>query len=106
VVELAKKHINIVVVRTEIDYKGSLRSGDAFVVGLNVQRLSHVRFVFEQEIYRLEGNPEEDAKGTGCGFFDDLFREIVVFPNPSISILLGRAFLNNRMKFMQDQLTS
>ena len=65
VVDLAKKDINIVVVRTEIDYKGSLRSGDAFVVGLNVQRLSRVRFVFEQEIYRLEGNPEEDAKDTG-----------------------------------------
>ena len=64
-VDLAKKDINIVVVRTEIDYNGSLRSGDAFVVGLNVQRLSRVRFVFEQEIYRLEGNPEEDAKDTG-----------------------------------------
>lgn len=65
VVDLAKKDINIVVVRTEIDYKGSLRSGDAFVVGVNVQRLSRVRFVFEQAIYRLEGNSEEDAKHTG-----------------------------------------
>ncbi len=65
VVDLAKKDINIVVVRTEIDYKGSLRSGDAFVVGVNVQRLSRVRFVFEQEIYRLGRNPEEDAKDTG-----------------------------------------
>ena len=68
VVDLAKKGINVVVVRTEIDYKGSLRSGDTFVVGLNVSRLSRVRFVFEQEIYRVEAhreNSEGDTENKG-----------------------------------------
>jgi acyl-CoA thioester hydrolase len=64
VVDLAKKGINIVVIRTEIDYKGSLRSGDTFVVSLNVSRLSRVRFVFEQEIYRMAGHRENSEGDT------------------------------------------
>jgi len=54
VVALAKRHVNIVVVRAEIDYKASLRSGDGFIVGLDVAPLSRVRIVFDQEIHRVE----------------------------------------------------
>lgn len=53
VVELAQRRVNIVVVRAEIDYKASLRSGDTFIVALNVEPLSRVRIAFDQEIYRV-----------------------------------------------------
>jgi len=50
--ELAHQKINLVVVRAELDYKTPLVSGDAFWVGLNLQRTSKVRFEFIQNIYR------------------------------------------------------
>ncbi len=52
--KLTKQGIHLVVVRAEIDYKAPLRSGEAFVVGLNVERLSPVRFGFVQDIHRLQ----------------------------------------------------
>ena len=55
--ELTKSGINLVVVRAELDYKAPLRSGEAFVVGLRVERLSPVRFVFAQEITRRSKAP-------------------------------------------------
>jgi acyl-CoA thioester hydrolase len=66
VVELARRGINLVVIRMEIDYKGLLRSGDRFLVGLNTERISRVRIGFNQEIYRLKPceNPEKDAVQT------------------------------------------
>lgn len=56
VVSLAARGINLVIVRAEIDYKASLRSGDAFMVALNTERLSRLRFVFDQEIYRINSD--------------------------------------------------
>ena len=50
--ELTKRGIHLVVVRTEIDYKAPLRSGDAFEVEVALERLSPVRFGFFQEIHR------------------------------------------------------
>jgi acyl-CoA thioester hydrolase len=50
--ELAKRKINLVVVRAELDYKYSLQSGDEFWVGLNVEKPSKIRFDFLQDIYR------------------------------------------------------
>ena len=50
--ELAKKGINLVVVRAELDYKFPLAAGDDFVVGLNMKRESKVKFAFYQDIYR------------------------------------------------------
>ena len=41
--------------RAEIDYKIPLRSGDRFVVRLNLGRQSRLRFVFEQAVHRLPG---------------------------------------------------
>jgi acyl-CoA thioester hydrolase len=46
--------INLVVVRAELDYKFPLRSGDSFVVGLNMVRESALKFAFYQDIYRLQ----------------------------------------------------
>ena len=64
--EIVKKGITLVVVRVEIDYLYSLRSGDKFVVGLNVERVSRIRFGFLQDIYRLPGHkPIVKAKVIG-----------------------------------------
>lgn len=51
--EYTRQGINLVVVRAELDYKFPLASGDAFVVGLNMQRESSLKFVFFQDIFRL-----------------------------------------------------
>ena len=50
--ELAKNQINLVVVRTELDYKYPLQSGELFWVGTNIRQASKVRFEFLQDIYR------------------------------------------------------
>ncbi len=63
VVELATRGINVVLVRSEVDYRAPLRSGDAFVVGLDVERLSRLKFAFDQRIYRLPvGDHVEDVE--------------------------------------------
>ena len=49
---LTERGINLVVVRAELDYLYPLRSGDAFWVGLAMERISRVRFCFNQDIYR------------------------------------------------------
>ena len=51
--QLTKQGIHLVVVRSEVDYKSPLRSGDAFTVGLNIERTSLVRFGFLQDILRV-----------------------------------------------------
>jgi acyl-CoA thioester hydrolase len=55
-VALAGKGINLVVIRVEIDYLYPLRGGDQFYVGLNVERVSRLRFGFLQDIFRLPDN--------------------------------------------------
>lgn len=50
--ELTRAGIHLVVVRAELDYKQPLTSGDRFYVGLNVQMLDRIRFVFAQNIHR------------------------------------------------------
>jgi len=49
---LAKQKINLVVVRAELDYKFPLQSGDHFWIGLNLERISKIRFKFWQDLYR------------------------------------------------------
>ncbi|MFH1692533.1 MAG: acyl-CoA thioesterase [Candidatus Omnitrophota bacterium] len=51
--DYARKGINLVVTRAEMDYKSSLISGDRFVIGLKMERESKIRFAFYQDIYRL-----------------------------------------------------
>jgi len=49
---LTQEKIFLVVVRAELDYKAPLRSGDAFWIGLNLERVSPIRFAFLQDIFR------------------------------------------------------
>jgi acyl-CoA thioester hydrolase len=53
--EFARRQINFVVTRTEIDYRASLVSGDKFEVYVRAERVSRLRIVFHQEI-RLASN--------------------------------------------------
>jgi len=55
-VALSKKGIKLVVIRVEMDYLYPLRSYDQFYVGLNLERVSKLRFGFLQNIYRLPDN--------------------------------------------------
>lgn len=49
---LASQGINLVVIRSELDYKASLTSGDEYVVQVSVERLSKVKFGFRQQVIR------------------------------------------------------
>jgi acyl-CoA thioester hydrolase len=48
---LTQEKIFLVVVRAELDYKTPLRGGDVFWIGLNLKRVSPIRFVFLQDIF-------------------------------------------------------
>lgn len=50
--ELARKRINLVVVRSELDYRASLTSGDNFLVTVAVEPVSKIRFGFRQQVIR------------------------------------------------------
>ena len=51
---LAKQKVNFVVIRAALDYKFPLRSGDHFWIGLNLERVSKIRFKFWQDLYRYQ----------------------------------------------------
>ena len=50
--ELARQKVNLVVVRSEMDYKNSLTSGDQFVVTVAFEAISKLRFGFRQQVIR------------------------------------------------------
>ncbi len=50
--DLTRRGINLVVTRAELDYKLPLTSGESFVVDLELERVSALRFAFSQEIRR------------------------------------------------------
>lgn len=50
---LAEQGIHLVVIRSELDYKASLKSGDRFAVEVKAERLSKVKFGFRQRVIRL-----------------------------------------------------
>jgi len=50
---LTREGIHLVVIRSELDYKAPLKSGDRFVVEVSTERLSKVKFGFRQRIIRL-----------------------------------------------------
>lgn len=54
--DYAKRGINLVVVRAELDYKTPLQSGDHFSVSVKMVRESRVKFAFLQEIHRKGDN--------------------------------------------------
>jgi len=63
---LARQGLYLVVIRIELDYLYSLRSGDRFSVGTNMERVSRLRFGFQQDIYRTpDEKPVLKAKVIG-----------------------------------------
>jgi len=54
--EYARREIHLVVVRAELDYRSPLRSGETFRVGINLERVSRLRFAFMQDILRTPGD--------------------------------------------------
>jgi acyl-CoA thioester hydrolase len=56
--EMATNKINLVVIRAELDYRASLKSGDSFEVCSNIQQISKVRFEFLQDIYRTDDSKQ------------------------------------------------
>lgn len=52
--QLTARQINVVVVRAELDYRRSLRSGDVFQVTVETRRESRLRLIFEQRIVHAE----------------------------------------------------
>ncbi len=53
--DLHDKGIDLVVVRVDLRFKQSLKSGDKFVCKLNMKKES-MKYVFYQDIYRLSDN--------------------------------------------------
>ncbi|MBQ4813459.1 acyl-CoA thioesterase [Pseudoalteromonas luteoviolacea] len=49
---LAEQKINLVVIRSEMNYKDSLRPGDEFYVEVEAQKESKLRFAFHQKVIR------------------------------------------------------
>jgi len=60
--ELTARGMLLIVIRIEIDFKYPLRSGDKFSVQLRLERISPIRFAFQQEIIREDGKPIIKAK--------------------------------------------
>lgn len=50
---LTEAGIHLVVIRSELDYKASLKSGDEFAVEVALERISKVKFGFRQRVVRL-----------------------------------------------------
>lgn len=49
---LARVGVNLVVIRAEMDYRASLKSGDVFYVTTAFQPVSKLRFGFKQQLWR------------------------------------------------------
>ena len=52
-VDFVGRGISLVVIRAELDYKRSLQSGDRFMVGVILEKVSPLRYCFIQDIYLL-----------------------------------------------------
>ena len=62
---------DLIMTRSEVDFKGSLRSGDQFVVLVSLGRESRLRFVFHQMVLRLADRTAIlDARIIGTGLID------------------------------------
>ena len=68
---LHEQGCDLVLMRAEVDYLAPLRSGDRFAVGSRLGRGGRVRWVFEQEIFRLPGGESvARARIEGTGVID------------------------------------
>ena len=68
--ELVRRGVSLVIIRVEVDYKYSLQSGDRFMVGVSIERVSPLRYRFIQDIYLLPENKlvlRARVVGTGVG---------------------------------------
>lgn len=85
---VTRSGVNLVVTRAELDYKGSLTSGDAFVVLTRMARVSRLRFAFHQQILREpDGKLMVAAVITGSGidqrgrpFLPDALLQVLPLP--------------------------
>ena len=50
--EITEQGINLVLMRAELDYKRSLRSGDTFAITTRAEKVSKLKFAFYQTIIR------------------------------------------------------
>ncbi|MBQ4834248.1 acyl-CoA thioesterase [Pseudoalteromonas sp. MMG010] len=53
-VRLAKEKINLVVIRSEVDYKQSLLPDDEFYISVEPVRISTLKFAFIQRLMRIK----------------------------------------------------
>lgn len=84
--ELTAQKIHLVVIRSEMDYKHSLTSGDRFVVQVEVERVSKVKFGFRQKVIRLSDQKVAlDALVTGTAL-NERGRPFVL---PAIEAMIG-----------------
>lgn len=65
-VALTQQGIDLVVLRTELDYKGSLKPHDTFNVTCEVVREGRLKVVFVQNIVRADGKVMLQAKTYGA----------------------------------------
>lgn len=63
---LAKQGIDLMVVRSEIDYKASLRPHDHFYMTVEMVKEGRVKVIFLQNIYRADGVLMVSAKTYGA----------------------------------------
>lgn len=64
---LSKGGINLVLVRSEVNYRRSLTSGDQFSIVTQIRRHSPVRYIFDQKIFLAPGGElVADAQMTGA----------------------------------------
>lgn len=76
--ELSAAGIDLVVLRVEIDYLFSLRSGDRFIVTADLEPVSPLRMAFVQHIYRMpDHRPVVRARTVGTGI-NERGRPVVV----------------------------
>lgn len=61
--QLHTQGIDPVVIKSELEYKAPLRSGDVFVVKLLMQRISFVKFQFVEDVF-LKGSDRPVLLGT------------------------------------------
>lgn len=60
--------LDLVLVRTEIDFKDSLRGGDEFMVTSKLEAMGRIRFLFVQQVIRKNDQKiMVDAKNIGVG---------------------------------------
>ncbi len=63
--DLATQNVNLMVIRSELDYKSSLRPGDHFTVESSISRISKIKFAFNQQIKSEQGKLVVDGVITG-----------------------------------------